>query len=60
MCVSLCVCVSSEFGFTNLKIMTSMAKICIVKIRNWKRKSKHEFLHLLVNRDKEKDKKRKI
>ena len=24
------VCVFSEFGFTNLKIMTSMAKICIV------------------------------
>ena len=47
MCVSLCV--FSEFGFTNLKIMTSMPKICIVKIRNWKRKSKHECLHLLVN-----------
>ena len=43
------VCVFSEFGFTNLKIMTSMAKNCIVKIRNWKRKSKHEGLHLLVN-----------
>ena len=43
------VCVFSEFGFTNLKIMTSMAKNCIVKIRNWKRKSKHECLHLLVN-----------
>ena len=43
------VCVFSEFGFTNLKIMTSMAKNCIVKIRNWKRKSKHEGLHLSVN-----------
>lgn len=53
-------CVSSESGFTNLKIMTSRAKICIVKVRNWKRKSKHEGLHLLVNRDKEKDKQRKI